>query len=327
MNGSEGERSAERSSANDEKAGYPRRHATEEPNRFLIPTGELPPGFAQHVGSTTEDPVQPRPAATVVLARDSAGDPEILLLRRHGRSGFAADSWVFPGGLVDTSDRDPAVSVLCDGPSPAEWATALGLEEADLAMAYPIAAVREAFEETGILLARKSVTRGDPGDAPLAAGTVDEHRDALLAERTSLREIAAAEGITIALDRLVYVAHWITPEPEPRRYDTRFFLAAVPDDARCVPHEAELVEHRWVAAQAAVAAFETGTMSMLPPTVDTLRRLSGFTSVDRMVEDLGSATVRMILPRMRAVPDGVVIEFDPEPSASDAPPTPQRGDP
>lgn len=297
-------------------AGVPR-IGTADPNRFLIPRDQTPPGFAEQLDAPDAVPVAPRPAATVVLLREAptggspgAEDaPEVLLLRRHKRSGFAAGAWVFPGGTVDPEDRDAALPVLCDGPAPEAWARRLGVDDPTEAFAYVVAAVREAFEETGILLARADVGADPRRDAAEARHAVVAHRDALLAGRTSLREIAAVHALRYAMDEIIYVAHWITPEPEPRRYDTRFFLAPLPAGQECTLHEPELVEARWLTAADATAQFETGELPMLPPTVHTLRRLAAFRSLPELLVALRDEPVPVILPRMRRHVEGVEIEI------------------
>ena len=147
----------------------------------------------------------------------------MLLLRRHGRSGFAAGAWVFPGGVVDGDDSDLALVERMDGPTPMQWAERLGLTDPAQAVAFVVAAVREAFEETGILLARLADDATNPGGQE----GLEIARRALLAEVVDLRQVVVTRSLRIAADELLYVAHWITPEPEPRRYDTRFFLARV----------------------------------------------------------------------------------------------------
>jgi 8-oxo-dGTP pyrophosphatase MutT (NUDIX family) len=247
-------------------------------------------------------PVEPRPAATVVLLREGEAGPEALLLRRHRRSGFAADAWVFPGGVVDPADRDPALGAWMDGPDAAAWAARLGLGDPAEAQGYVAAALREAWEETGILLAR-------PGaDGAADAEGLDAARRALLDGSAGLREAAEGTGVRLSGDALVYLAHWITPEPEPRRYDTRFFAARVPDGAECVLHTHELTDAVWMAPVEAVARFHTGEMKMLPPTVRTLARLAEHRTLPELWEALRDAPVPAILPRMRRHPEGVAIE-------------------
>jgi 8-oxo-dGTP pyrophosphatase MutT (NUDIX family) len=288
--------------------GYPERRPTSDPHRFLIPRDELPQGFAERLGTPSTAVASPRPAATVVLVREERSSLEALLLRRHNRSGFAADAWVFPGGVVDAADMDPALPVLCDGPSPEEWAETLGIPSASEAFGYVTAAVRETLEETGVLLARSQVTVESPHQVPIAPEALDRYREELLVGRTTLREIAVSARIQLAADRLLYLAHWITPEPEPRRYDTRFFLAPLPPGAVYRLHEPELVEARWLSPAEAVTAFQQGEMKMLPPTVHTLRRLADYDSWEEIQAALKGAFVPAILPRMREHPEGVIIE-------------------
>lgn len=274
------------------------RRPTDHPLRFLIPADQLPPGFAARVEERGGDPVAPRPAATVVVVRDAEGGPEALLLRRPRRSAFAADAWVFPGGVVDAADADPALAGRVDGRSPAQWAQRLGVEDPAEAMGYVVAAVREAWEETGILLA----TGGGAGTGLRAA------REELLRGRGALLPLLEREGLRLATDGLLYIAHWITPEPETRRYDTRFFLARLPAGAACELHGDELAEARWMRPAEAVEGFGRGDLRLLPPTAHTLRRLTGFASVDAVWAALRDAPVPAYLPRMRAHPDGILIE-------------------
>lgn len=247
----------------------------------------------------------PRPAATVVLLREAADGPEALLLRRHRRSGFAADAWVFPGGVVDDADRRPELAERVEGPSPREWAARLGVDDPAEALSFVAAALREAFEETGILLARWD---GVGDRHPHAAESLEVARRALLGGVVDLHGVAVGNGVRLSGADLLYLAHWITPEPEPRRYDTRFFAARVPAGAECAVHEAEMTDARWMAPGAAVEAFRAGEMKMLPPTVHTLARLAEHRSLDEAWEALRGAPVPAILPRMRRHPEGVAIE-------------------
>lgn len=279
------------------------RRATDDPHVFLIPREALPAGFEEKVAAGAFTPAPTRPSATVLLVRDSADGPEVLLLRRHGRSGFAAGAWVFPGGVVDRGDADLALVERVDGPTPMQWADRLRLSDPAEAVSFVTAAVREAFEETGILLARVA----DDATNPRGGEGLDIARRALLAEVADLRQIVINHSLRIQGGDLLYIAHWITPEPEPRRYDTRFFLARVGADAVCTPHEAEMTESVWLTARGALHHFETGSLKMLPPTVHTLRRLAGFASVDEIFAALADAPVPTIMPVMRVQGDGVAI--------------------
>jgi 8-oxo-dGTP pyrophosphatase MutT (NUDIX family) len=188
---------------------------------------------------------------------------------------------------------------VLDGPSPAEWARRLELSSPAEAMGYVAAAVREAFEETGILLAR--------GSAALGQERAQALRRDVLAGEIGLADVATLAGLRIAGDELLYIAHWITPEPEPRRYDTRFFLAAVTEDEVCVPHAAELTDSAWLPPAEAFARYRAGDMKLLPPTVKTLERLSGFATAAAMLDSLRDESVPARLPVMERRGDGVAI--------------------
>lgn len=280
------------------------RRATADPDVFVIPTEHLPPGFAEQVDDGSLIPAPPRPAATVVLVRDADGGPEALLVRRHRRSGFAADAWVFPGGVVDASDRSGDVADYLDGPPAEWWAMRMEISDAAEAAGYVAAAIREAFEETGILLARRD---GDITQPTNLAHALEVSRRALLNDVLTLRDVAVSNGLRLSGDELIYLAHWITPLPEPRRYDTRFFAARAPAGAECVVHDAEMTDHAWLRPAAAVERFQAGEIKLLPPTVHTLLHLAGYRSWDEMRDALRDAPVRAITPRMERRPDGVAI--------------------
>jgi len=262
----------------------------------VIPREELPPGFAERL-SVPGEPAEAHPAATVVLLRDARAGPEALLLRRHGRSGFAADAWVFPGGRVDAADCDERFRHRWRGPEPAAWCRRLSLSDERTALAYLVAAVRETFEETGILLG-----------APRESREMDRLRTEVLAGERHFAEILEAVDAEVDTDSIAYLAHWITPRAEPRRFDTRFFLTALPADAVADAHAAELTEARWLSPSTALEAYEDGELRMLPPTVHTLRRLTPFEDVAAALAGLRDAPVPTFLPRLHGTPEGVVIE-------------------
>jgi 8-oxo-dGTP pyrophosphatase MutT (NUDIX family) len=280
------------------------RRATSDPNLFVIPTGALPAGFADSLDDPAAKPVEPRAAATVVLMRDAEGGPEALLLRRHRRSGFAAGAWVFPGGVVDERDRDGALLERLDGPTPGQWARRLGLVDAGEALGYVAAAIREAFEETGILLAAVD-SRFSPHAN--AAASLDVARRALLNDVVSLHDVVVGNGLCLSGGELIYIAHWITPTPEPRRYDTRFFAARAPAGAQCTVHDAEMTDAAWLRPADAVERFNAGDMKLLPPTVHTLRRLAEYGSWEQARAWMQDAPVPCILPRMERHPEGVAL--------------------
>lgn len=211
-----------------------------------------------------------RDAATVALLRDAPRGPEVYLLRRVRAMAFAGGMHVFPGGSVD--DADAHASLAWAGPPPAEFATAFGCDE-PLARALVCAAVRETFEESGILLAGRSP------DELLADVSTDEweaERVALEAREQSLSELLARRGLVLRADLLRPLAHWITPEVEPKRFDTRFFVARVPDGQVC-RHVGSEADHRlWLRPQDALDQ----QLLMLPPTAVALSDLAAFPDVE-----------------------------------------------
>jgi 8-oxo-dGTP pyrophosphatase MutT (NUDIX family) len=213
-------------------------------------------------------PVTPRLASTVLLLRPGNPGPEVYLIRRASTMAFAAGMHAFPGGRVDP--RDSAVQPAWAGPAPAEWAARLGLDEPQ-ARAVVSAAVREVFEESGVLLAGPdgSTVVGDVSGQDWEAARV-----ALIDRRIGFAEFLSDRGLVLRSDLLTPWARWLTPEFEPRRYDTYFFLARLPEGqlTRDVGGEAELV--LWG------RPGELTDLAMLPPTLATLRELSGFDSID-----------------------------------------------
>ena len=228
--------------------------------------------------------VVPRAAATVVLLRDGRDGLEAYLQLRPMGLGFAGGLWVFPGGRVDEGDRDPAVEASWAGPPPAAWAERLGLP-AEEARGHVVAACRETLEEAGLLLATPA-----PG-----AGELEEARRELLAGSAGFAEVLARLGVRLDAGRLRYWAWWVTPEVEPRRYDTRFFVAGLPDDAAVTAHLAEVERERWLPPAAAAAAQD---LPMLPPTRYTLRDLATFATVDEALAAGADRRVERVLPEL-----------------------------
>jgi 8-oxo-dGTP pyrophosphatase MutT (NUDIX family) len=241
-------------------------------------------------------PATPKLASTVVLLRPGPGTgtdpgPEVYLIRRVTTMAFAAGMHAFPGGTVDP--RDAAVQPAWAGPAPAEWASRLGLDE-PTARAVVSAAVREVFEECGVLLAGP--------DAGTVVGDVsgaewESARVALLAREVGFAELLADRGLVLRSDLLTPWDHWLTPEFEPRRYDTYFFLARLPDRqiTRDVGGEAEQV--LWG------RPADLADLPMLPPTKATLRALSGYPTVEAAMAARRDVT-RAFTPEFGFAPDG-----------------------
>ncbi len=251
---------------------------------------------------------QIRPAATVLLLRDGEPGLEVHLLRRTRGMPFAGGMTAYPGGGVDPRDGD--TDVAWAGPAPAEWARALGCDER-MARELVCAAVRETFEEAGVLLA------GSPGGTDGGARVVPDvsgdewetQRQALMTHELSLAELLAARGLALRADLLRPFAHWITPPQETRRYDTRFFAAALPvgQEARDVSGEAD--EASWLTPEAALREMRTGTRPMLPPTIHTLSQLAAFGDVAAALAGSPPEPLEPIMPELRTTPEGRFAEL------------------
>ncbi len=247
---------------------------------------------AFHRGEKT--PSEPRHASTVVLLRDAAQGPEAYLLRRVKGMAFAGGAHVFPGGSVDPEDA--AADVAWAGPSAAEWGAWFGADE-PLGRALVCAAVRETFEECGVLLA------GESADHLLEDVSSDEweaERVALEAREQSLSQLLARRGLVLRADLLRPFAHWITPEVEPKRFDTRFFLAELPAGQVCRDVGGEADERLWVPLE---GALEQG-LTLMPPTYVSLRDLAGYPSVRAALDDPREVT--LVAPVVVVHPDDTV---------------------
>lgn len=236
-----------------------------------------------------------RDAATVMLVRDGARGVEVFVFRRVRGMAFAAGMVVFPGGVVDPADRDPRL-VWAGGPP----------GEVDPAVA--VAAVRETFEECGVLLARVGGA-GSSGAGSSGAKRPDpeglaRRRADLLAGRTTLADVLLEGDLVLDATVLHPWAHWLTPAFEPRRYDTRFFVARVPDGQE--PHDlgGEGENARWVAAADALAQHAAGTLGLMPPTQVCLEELAAAGSTDALFATV--RTMRRVTPWLAEVdgPDG-----------------------
>jgi 8-oxo-dGTP pyrophosphatase MutT (NUDIX family) len=227
-------------------------------------------------GRITTPAVQPRPSSTVMLLRDGAGDAdgvEVFVLRRAATMAFAAQMHAFPGGGVDARDGD--LDVPWVGPAPQEWAAVLGSSETQ-ARELVCAAVRELFEECGVLLAGPD---GADVVADLSDPSWEDDRQALLGRELALSQLLLRRGLVLRTDLLRAWAHWTTPVFEPRRYDTRFFVAALPSGQRAQDVGGEADRAGWVPAAVAAQRFHRGELAMLPPTIITLEELGRVPSV------------------------------------------------
>ncbi len=281
-----------------------------ESDEFVIPFENLPDGFAETIEDPPAVPVEPRAAATIVLLRDGDADMEILLMRRSRKAGFVPGAYVFPGGRVDNSDALPSVVSLLDDLDPDTARQRLEYDGEPPAIAYYLAALREAFEETGIMVGLR-----DDGSAPPTAAEdpgVDQIRDALMGDQIGFDEAIERLGCRIAGDAIEYIAHWITPEPEPRRYDTRFFAAKVRAGATPIIDPREMTDALWLSPGEALARLDRGELPMVFPTIKTIEALSRYDSADEALEGYGAEPVRTILPTLVITPTGIGLEIDEE---------------
>jgi 8-oxo-dGTP pyrophosphatase MutT (NUDIX family) len=236
----------------------------ELPEELVLPEAMAPV-------TDSRPPAVPRHAATVVLARDGVAGIEVFLLRRVAAMAFAGGMTVFPGGGVDQRDAD--ASVAWAGPGPEWWASRLHCDTG-LARALVCAAVRETFEESGVLLAG-----GDPATVVADTAAYAEARQALVDRGLSLAEFLTAHGLVLRADLLRPWSNWVTPEQEPRRYDTRFFLAELPTGQRADGVTTEADHAEWRGPAQAVEDWRAGTRGLLPPTWMTLSDLAEFATV------------------------------------------------
>ncbi len=237
-----------------------------------------------------------RPAATVVVLRDSSAGPEVFMVRRHEGTAFMAGAYVFPGGRVDEGDHQVAADDWCDGVGRAR--SAIADLDGDASLAYHVAAARELFEEAGVLLARDRrgdfVRLADPGDHE----RFKAYRHAVHSGGHALRHIVEREGLRLALDALAPYAHWVTPPLDTRRFDTRFFVVRVPPHQTPAHDEQETTHSLWTTADAAIEAARRREIIVPPPTWMTLEELARCRTVD---EAFAQAHQKRILRREPAL--------------------------
>ena len=240
-----------------------------------------------------------RTAATVVVMRDSPSGIEVLLLRRAERGDHSSGAWVFPGGVLDAQDRDCAA--FCGTLDDAAASASMGMTQGGLD--YYVAAIRECFEEAGLLLAC-----GADGHLLSLAGEMGTEmgpwRSRLHRGEATMAQFCSHFGLTLATDRLAYFSRWVTPAIRAKRWDTRFFFAIAPTEQESAHDEVELVEQLWLTPADAIARSES--LKLLNPTRYTLETLSGFaTTAEMMAHARTPRTVAMPVPRIADGPEGM----------------------
>jgi 8-oxo-dGTP pyrophosphatase MutT (NUDIX family) len=241
-----------------------------------------------------------------MLVRDGEEGMQVFMLRRNLNSDFVGGLYVFPGGAVDEADRHADLGAVCQGRSDDQASVLLGVDSGGLA--YWVAAVRECFEEAGILLAYQQ----DGSVVSLADEEVAErfglHRKAVDSGERSLVEVCRIEGLRLAVDEIHYFSHWITPLGAPRRYDTRFFVAAAPPEQVPLHDDRETIAHLWVRPADALARHERGELDLILPTIKNLEAISRFSSSEGLLAAAATvAQVPAVLPRVGRDRRGVRI--------------------
>lgn len=274
--------------------------------RIPLPPIPLPAHFAdvaREYADGTRTAVEPRNAATVILLRPSDLGPEVYLMRRQVSMDFAGGMCVFPGGGVDPRDFDASVSWA--GPTPAEWARRLGTDE-HTAGALVCAAVRETFEESGVLLAGSShstVVEDTTGDA------WEADRVALESRELAMTEFLTRRGLVLRTDLLGVWDGWLTPVFEPKRYRTWFFVALLPEGQITRDVSSESSEVTWMAALSAANAADGGEMMMLPPTYLTCLEVGQHDTPAAVLEAARGREVEMFTPAVEPLGNGFTLSM------------------
>jgi 8-oxo-dGTP pyrophosphatase MutT (NUDIX family) len=258
----------------------------------------------------------PKKAATVILLRENEPQGfDVFLLKRHEKSSFMGGNFVYPGGRVDRDDGSLEICSVSRGMTFEEAQKVLGgTFSPEESFAHWIAAIRELFEEAGVLLAYDQ--KGN-----LIEQTNREKRERFLKyrkllqeDKISFSEMAQKENLLFALDRLHYYAHWITPEARPERFDTRFFLTRYPSGQEASHDQKETTLGIWITPKKALEENLKGDVILSPPTLKTLEDLSRFKTIEDIFHSLKKDDIRPILPILTRISDDVLIIFpwDPE---------------
>jgi 8-oxo-dGTP pyrophosphatase MutT (NUDIX family) len=239
------------------------------------------------------DSAKPRLSATILLLRDDP-DLQVLMVKRHYEIDFASGAYVFPGGKAHDEDADPAWAGHCDGDFAGEE------------QAARVSAVREAFEESGIILARSKADRG--AGAPLVGAEVAEAiapmRGAVDRREASFLTLIQEHDLVLALDALVHFGHWITPTMMPKRFDTHFYLAATPPGQIAEQDGRETTEAVWVGPQEALDQEEAGTATIIFPTRMNLGKLAETSTTEAALSRFANEAVVTVLPVVGKDEDG-----------------------
>jgi len=256
----------------------------------------------------------PKDSATVILVRRGQGNmPEVFLARRHASQSFMAGVYVFPGGQLEASDADIADTNLISASEHFQPQSLLQDDSLtrEMALAFYICAIRETFEETGVLFARKATNDSiDFGNAIIQARFA-AYRQPLNEGKISLAEIIRQEDLVVMPELLIPYSHWITPEIVPTRFSTRFFLAEMPHHGQnAVTDKDELTSSLWVAPGDALKMYTAGKIAMMPPTLKTLEEMAEFINLNELFAAARNRKIYAIMPQPMKV--GLKLPHDPE---------------
>jgi len=254
-----------------------------------------------------------RDAATVMLLRDGSDGVEVCMLQRNLKSDFVGGAYVFPGGGVDPEDAEPDLEEIFVGRTDADASRLVGVERAGLA--FWVAAIRESFEEAGVLLAVDDDGRVVSFSDDRVAARFETHRADVDQGRRRLAAVCLEEGLRLDVGSIHYFSRWITPLGAPRRYDTRFFVAAAPEEQEALHDDHEVIGTRWLTPAEALADHEAGRITMIFPTVRTMVALSQFETADAVLAHTAAqGAIEPVLPLIEDIGGGmrIVLPGDPE---------------
>lgn len=251
-----------------------------------------------------------------MLIRDVEDGFEVFMLQRTHSAAFAGGMYVFPGGRVDATDGVEALEPFCDGLDDRQASGLLQIPKGGLA--YWVAAIRECFEEAGVLLARDVVTSQLVAFVdPETQNRFNQAREKIHDSSLNMIELCQQENLKLVTGSMHYVSHWITPIGESRRFDTRFFVASAPNSQEPLHDSQETIASLWIKPQTALDQLERGELAMFPPTSENLKFLSEFkTTAEVLIAASKVSNPVAILPRLRTNSDGkvtgVLMPGDPE---------------
>lgn len=259
---------------------------------------------------------KPKDAATVILLRRKSdtdeGGFEVLMVLRHPKSAFVPNSYVFPGGILEEDDYKRDIDRYCTGMDHEKARSLLEkLSSPEIALGTWVAAIRETFEEVGLLLAYREDGSLKQFNSEEVVKRFRRHRGLLFEGKRTFINILREEGLTLATDRLYYFSHWITPEFLPLRYDVRFFVTEAPEGQEALPDGVELTKHAWITPQEALKRFRSGKCDMVLPTLMTMEELSHHRTIEDVIRATREKNVEGILTKM-VEDNGEIVEYMPD---------------